>query len=276
LWWFATSTDRARSLEGLVRLFEDAGGVPGRVRIDNMGALVARAHPRLVLHPPAREFAAAHGFCFAGCWPGDAARKGKVERPFRELKEAFLQELVLDPPASVGELNTWAARWLAAVVHPRAHRVTGEPPTDRLTRERPLLAPLPRVRYDTARREPRRVGRVPLVEVDGARYSVSPELAGQLVEVRLPVAAGELEIRSGGQLVARHALVAGGQTAWDPAHRATLERLALGRRRPTRHLRAVSDQPPPCTAELELGPGDYQVATPDLAARYGLDKGEQP
>jgi transposase len=275
-WWFAASTDRAHSLEGLVRLFEDAGGVPGRVRIDNMGALVARAHPRLVLHPPAREFAAAHGFCFAGCWPGDAARKGKVERPFRELKEAFLQELVLDPPASVGELNTWAARWLAAVVHPRAHRVTGEPPTDRLTRERPLLAPLPRVRYDTARREPRRVGRVPLVEVDGARYSVSPELAGQLVEVRLPVAAGELEIRSGGQLVARHALVAGGQTAWDPAHRATLERLALGRRRPTRHLRAVSDQPPPCTAELELGPGDYQVATPDLAARYGLDKGEQP
>jgi transposase len=106
-WWFAHSVDRAHSLEGLVRLFEDAGGVPGRVRIDNMGALVARAHPRLVLHPPAREFAAAHGFCFAGCWPGDAARKGKVERPFRELKEALLEELVLDPPGSVAELNWW-------------------------------------------------------------------------------------------------------------------------------------------------------------------------
>jgi hypothetical protein len=43
---------------------------------------------------------------FAGCWPGDAARKGKVERPFRELKEAFLEELVLDLPTSIGELNT--------------------------------------------------------------------------------------------------------------------------------------------------------------------------
>ncbi len=52
-WWFAASVDRAHSLEGLVRCFEDAGGVPGVVRIDNMGALVARAHPRLVLHPPA-------------------------------------------------------------------------------------------------------------------------------------------------------------------------------------------------------------------------------
>jgi hypothetical protein len=242
-------------------------GVPGRVRIDNMGALVARAHPRLVLHPPAREFAAAHGFCFAGCWPGDAARKGKVERPFRELKEAFLQELVL---------NLRAARWLAEVVHVRPHRVTGQAPADRLARERPLLGPLPRVRYDTARREPRRVGRVPLVEVDGACYSVPPERSGQLVEVRLPVAAATLEIRSGGQLIARHPLAAAGQTVWDPAHRAQVERLILGRRRPARHLRAVADPLPPCTAELELGPGDYQVATPDLAARYALDGGEQP
>ena len=275
-WWFASSVDRAHSLEGLVGFFEDAGGVPGRVRIDNMGALVARSHPRLVLHPPAREFAAAHGFGFAGCWPGDAARKGKVERPFRELKEALLQELVLDPPASIGELNIRAARWLAEVVHIRPHRVTGQPPRDRLDRERPLLAPLPRVRYDTARREPRRVGRVPLVECDGAHYSVPPQLAGQLVEVRVPVAATTLEIRSGGQLVARHTLAAAGQTAWDPAHRAQVERLALGRRRPARHLRAVAGPPPPCAAELQLGPGDYDIATPDLAVRYDLDGGERP
>ena len=138
-----------------------------------------------------------------------------------------------------------------------------------------LLAPLPRVRYDTARREPRRVGRVPPVELDGAHYSVPPQLAGQLVEVRVPVAATTLEIHSAGQLVARHTLAAVGQTAWDPAHRAQVERLALGRRRPARHLRAVAE-PPLCTAELELGPGDYQVATPDLAVRYDLDGGERP
>jgi hypothetical protein len=73
---------------------------------------------------------------------------------------------------------------------------------------------------------------VPLVEVDGAHYSVPPQLAGQLVEVRLPVQASTLEIRSGGQLVACHALAATGQTTWDPAHRAQVERLALHRRRP--------------------------------------------
>jgi hypothetical protein len=35
----------------------------------------------------------------------------------------------------------------------------------------------------------------------------------------------------------------------------------------------VADPLPPCAAELDLGPGDYQVATPDLAVRYDLDRG---
>ena len=62
--------------------------------------------------------------------------------------------------------------------------------------------------------------------------------------------------------------------AW--AARTTNKRLALGRRRPARHLRAVADPLPPCTADLDLGPGDYQVATPDLGVRYDLDGGEGP
>jgi transposase len=272
-WWFAASVDREHTLEGMVRFFEDVGGVAGVMRIDNMGALVARSHPRLVPHPPAREFAAAHGFTFAGCWPGDGARKGKVERPFRELKESFLAEMALDPPGSVAELNARVPGWLDIQVHTRPHRVTGEPPAERLARERPLLVPLPRVRYDTAYREPRRVGRVPLVEWAGAHYSVPPSFAGQLVEVRVEVATAHLEIRAGGQAVARHLLAAPGQAQWDPAHRAAVEAIALGRhRRRGSHLRLAGQGGPlpPCAADLELGPGDYDVAVPDLATRYGL------
>jgi len=280
-WWFASSVDREHTLEGLVRFFEDVGGVAGVVRIDNMGALVARSHPRLVVHPPAREFAAAHGFSFAGCWPGDGARKGKVERPFRELKESFLAEMALHPPASIAELNHRVPAWLDAHVHARPHRVTGEAPRDRLAREQPLLAPLPRVRYDTAYRAPRRVGRVPLVEWGGAHYSAPPALAGQLVEVRLEVEATQLEIRAGGQVIARHQLAGPGTSRWDPTHKQALEAIALSRHR---HLRVVGvtgqDQGspfpgPPCSADLELGPGDYDVAVPDLAARYGLDPDSQ-
>jgi transposase len=274
LWWFAPGVDRAHSLEGLVRFFEDAGGVPGVVRLDNMGALVARAHPRLVLHPPARDFAAAHGFTFAGCWPGDAARGGKVERPFREPGEALFQELVLAPPSSIGELNTRAARWLASVVARRPHRGSGEPPAARLLRERPLLGPLPRVRYDTARREPRVVPRVPLVEFEGVGYSVPPQHVRQVVEVRLPIGAATLEVMAaGGRIIARHQLApAGSPPVWDPrtSRPPNSWRCAATNAHPG-HLELVNPPPPPCLADLDLGPGDYQVATPDLAARYDLD-----
>lgn len=283
--WFADSLDFAHTAEGLIRAFTDAGGVPAVVRIDNMGALVARAHPRLVLRPVARALASHYGFTVAGCWPGDGARKGKVERPFRELKESFVQEMALHPPGSIAELNRRVGPWLDAVVHSRVHRVTAEPPADRRGREVPLLAPLPRLGFDTARRQPRRVPRTCLVELDGAGYSVPPALVGQLVEVRLPTVADRsgqrVQIRAAGEVIAEHAAVPAGSEAWEPAHRAAVEHLAITRhgRGSRRHLHAVDDAAgggaggsvlPPEPAEgyeLGLGDGDYDVAPVDLTAR---------
>ncbi|MCU4187279.1 hypothetical protein K6U06_23150 [Acidiferrimicrobium sp. IK] len=81
--------------------------------------------------------------------------------------------MALDPPGSIAELNARAERWLAAYVHPRPHRATGEAPAQRLKAELPLLGRLTNVRYDTARSEPR-VGSppLPLIEVDTVSYSV--------------------------------------------------------------------------------------------------------
>jgi hypothetical protein len=132
------------------------------------------------------------------------------------------------------------------------------------------------VRYDTARREARVVPRVPLVEFDGTCYSVPPEHIRQVVEVRLPIGATTLEVwAAGGRIIARHQLApAGSPPVWDPTHKQAAEQLALRRhQRPPRPLELVDPPPPPCLAELDLGPGDYQVATPDLQARYDLDGG---
>ena len=79
-----------------------------------------------------------------------------------------------------------------------------------------------------------------MVEWDGVFYSVPPEVVGQIVEARQPVASDPLELRSGGRLVAGHQLAAPGQTAVGPAHRAAAETIALGRHRRRRsHLRAT-------------------------------------
>ncbi|HMC05603.1 MAG TPA: hypothetical protein VKJ83_09055, partial [Actinomycetota bacterium] len=273
-WWFAPSVDRPHTFEGLVRFFEDAGGVAGIGRTDRMGALGVTRGKTFRFVPEALQFAAAHGFALRACATGDAKRKGKVERPFGELKASFLEEMsAVGPPGSIPELNARAAAWLAAEIHTRPHRVTGVPPALRLEAERPLLAPLPRIRYDTARVEPRRVGApVPLVEVDAVSYSVPPSLVGTTVEVRLPVDGGVLQVRALGSVVATHDLAPpGSPPVWDPAHRRAAEALALAPHARPR-LRVVTGGESQPQELLELGDGDYEVEVPDLAC-YGLGDG---
>jgi transposase len=265
-WWFSGSIDQHSTLEGLVLFFEAVGGVPALGRTDRMGQLGQARGKAFVWHPPALELARHYGFALKACQPSDAARKGKVERPFRDLKAGFLPEMDLDPPADIGELNRRVGPWLAQHVHAVVHRSTGVEPERRWRAERPLLGSLPPMRFDTARREPRRVGRVPMVEWDGVFYSAPPEVAGHVVEARQAVASASLELRFGGRLVTTHRVVAAGsEPQWLPEHRAAAEAIALGRHR--RHLRPVIDPsaPSPALVGLDLGDGDYDVDAPDLA-----------
>jgi hypothetical protein len=260
------SIDRPHTLEGLVGWFDDLDGVPAVGRTDRMGQLGTSRGHTFQWSPAALEVARHYGVALKVCLPGDAARKGKVERPFRDLKAGFLAEMDLDPPVDITELNRRAERWLAVYAHAVVHRTTKVTPDARFVIEQPLLGRLPRVRFDTARREPRRVGRFPLIEWDGVFYSVPPRAVGHIVEGRQPVVGHVLELRVGGELVAVHHVAApGSDPQWLPEHRAAAEAIALGRH--GRHLRPVEDieivvEP---TGLLELGAGDYDVDTPDLA-----------
>jgi len=146
LWWFAPSIDREHTFEGLVLAFEAFGGVPKVARTDRMGALGKSQGRRFTLYPPAAEFARFHGLEIRACQARDAKRKGKVERPFRDVKERFLEECqALGPPTSIDELNARAVSWLDDRVHGRIHRTTGVAPAERFVVERELLGALPGV-----------------------------------------------------------------------------------------------------------------------------------
>lgn len=267
-WWFTTSEDREHTMEGLVRHFEEVGGVPQVARTDRMGALGTSQGKRFVLHGPTVDFASHHGVEIKACQARDAKRKGKIERPFRGLEVSFLEELaVLCPPSSVAELNARSRIWLAERVNSRAHSVTGEVPAERLATERGFLRPLPRRRYDTAYAEPRRVHlAIPLIHWKGVRYSVTPGCIGQKVACREEVDAGELTITWAGQEVGRHQVVpSGSPDVWDPEHRKAAEAAALGRTRPALRL-VADDQPLPRPADPYAG---YDVEAPDLEHRYG-------
>jgi transposase len=265
-WWFATSIDQPHTFEGLAGFFDTVDGVAMVGRTDRMGQLGRSRGKSFIWHPAALEFARHYGFALKACDGGDAKRKGKIERPFRDLKSGFLAEMDLDPPGDIAELNRRAETWLARYAHAVVHRTTKVRPDERFRVEQPLLARLPRVRFDTARREPRRVGRVPMIEWDTVFYSAPPAVVGQMIEARQPVATTALELRFAGRLVATHRLVAAGSDPqWLPEHRAAAEAIALGRH--GRHLRPVIDveQPSASIVGLDLGAGDYDVEEPDLA-----------
>jgi transposase len=274
-WWFSTSIDAEHTFEGLVRFFEAVGGVPRIARTDRMGALGRSQGRRFRLHPPAVEFSCHHGTEIRACQSYDAKRKGKIERPFRPLKESFLTELdALGPPTSIGELNARGERWLAERVHARPHSTTRVAPAERLETERRFLGRLPARRFDTAYHEDRRVHpRLPLVEWAGVPYSVPPEVAGAKVHCQVAVDSDVLEVFFGSLLVARHVLDPDAtEPVWDPAHRQAAEAIALGR---TGTLLRRLDEPvtpsalPPAVSRLDLGEGDFWVDVVDLHARYG-------
>lgn len=266
-WWFAPSLDREHTFEGLVRAFEAFGGVPAVARTDRMGALGKSQGRRFTLYPPAGEFARFHGCEIRACQARDAKRKGKVERPFRDVKERFLEECrALGPPASIDELNARAGTWLDERVHGRIHRTTGVAPAERFVVERGLLAPLPRRRFDTAYVEARRVHvAVPQIEWRGVRYSVPPACLGQRVEVRQEVGADTIEVRWAGVSVARHRIPADATTeVWDASHWSAAQAAALGRSR-GRHLQLVEAAAPVLSTPTRLDvEGDVDVAAVDL------------
>lgn len=275
IWWFTTSEDREHTFEGIARFFDAAGGIPAANRTDRMGALGRSQGQRFVLHAPTVGFTAHHATTITSCKARDAKRKGKVERPFRQLQETFLPEVELDGvPQDLAELNRRAERWLEARVHGVKSRTTGEPPADRLVIERPFLSPLPRVRFDTDYVETRRVHNiVPFISVDGGRYGLPANVLGQLVEIRRPVDSREFTVRHAGRVVVTHTLDLdpGPEIIWLPEHRAQIETIAkAGRpRHDGRHLHLVAPATDPTAEQLELGDGDYDVDTPDLAQRYG-------
>ena len=270
-WWFTTSVDRHHTFEGVVRFFDAAGGVPQIARTDRMGAPGRSQGRRFHLGAEALEFGRHHGVEIKACQARDAKRKGKVERPFRDLKESFLEELVVTGvPDSIDEFNERGRLWVDQRVHARAHRSTGVAPVERFNVERGFLQALPARRFDTDYVETRRVHQaLPFITWNGVRYSVPPDCLGQLVEARVPVDRSELTVRWAGNVVARHRLTSSDADVWDPAHRLAAETAALASNR-SRHLRVVEPADEELPAErIELGDGDYDIAVPDLTLYEG-------
>jgi transposase len=199
---FTTQAQEA-FLEGHVRAFAHLGGVPARIRYDNLKPAVVR-----VLRGRDREeserfiaLRSHYGYDSFFCIPGKggAHEKGGVEGEIGRFRRRHL--VPVPDVASLAALN----ELIAAGDRLDDQRViTGRPVTvgAAFAAEAPRLLVLPAEPFDAARQLTARVDHRARVSVRQSYYSVPARLVGRRLPVRLSATA--VEVLDGATVVARH------------------------------------------------------------------------
>ena len=196
--------DQTAFLEGFAITFERLGGVPGRIRLDNLGSAVAKVlKGRGRIESERFTLLRSHyGFEAFYCEPGEAGahEKGGVEGEVGRFRRRHLV-----PVPEVATFAELEARFEAADRADDARRIEGRRETvaQAFAAERPSLRALPDEPFDAAADFGASVDRKSRVRVKSGHYSVPVRLAGRDVRVRL--GARWIELSHGGLLVARHA-----------------------------------------------------------------------
>jgi transposase len=196
--------------------FAAIGGVPIEILYDRMKTAVTGedGEGHIVYNRSLLALAQHYGFLPKACKPYRAKTKGKVERPFRYIREDFFLGRSF---RNMEHLNAELGLWLDTVANVRLHGTTNRIVAEAFAAEKPELQALPAGPFDALIRLERRVSHDGLVAIGGNYYSV-PDRTRRLVEVHQ--LADEIRILDAGRLVARHPVMEGRkQYRVDPLHR---------------------------------------------------------
>jgi hypothetical protein len=161
------------------------------------------------------ELARHYGFTPRVCAPYRAKTKGKVERPFRYVRQDFF---LGGHWRDLDDLNSQYQDWLDQVANRRQHGTTGRLIHEAFEEEQAILQPLPELPFRTVLSLERRVSRDGMVSIGGNEYSVPDGTGRQILEVQR--LADEIRILKAGRLIAVHQPVEGRrQRIVAPGHR---------------------------------------------------------
>jgi transposase len=214
---FVLHQDLATLLRCHVAAFEALGGVPHEVLYDRMKTVVTgEANAGGIVYNRALIDLARHfGFHPKACRPYRAKTKGKVERPFRYIREDFFLARSF---SNLEDLNRQLQHWLSTVANPRVHATTRCVVMEAFAEEKPSLRPLPLTPFRSVLRLERRISREGMVSVGGNFYSVPDATRRRVVEVH--TLADEIRIFEEGELIAAHPVLEGRhQRRVAPGHR---------------------------------------------------------
>lgn len=184
--------------------FEYFGGVPQRVKLDNLKAgVMAPSFYEPVLQHQYAEFLSHYGCAGTPCRVRKPEHKGKVESGVDYVKKNFFRRL--DPDDRLweglqGKLAIWTEK-----ANGRRHGTTRKIVSEEFEAvEKAALLPLPAQRYEFLRWEQRTVNRYGHISFDRSYYSVPCHLVGQQLIAQTNESV--LRVMAQGEEVAIHAL----------------------------------------------------------------------
>jgi hypothetical protein len=205
-------------------------------------AVIGEAGGSIVYNRTLIDFARHYGFQPRACRPYRAKTKGKVERPYRYIREDFFLARSF---RNLDDLNAQLRHWLDTIANPRVHATTQRVVNEAFAEEKPHLRTLPLLPFRSLLKLERRVSHEGMVSVGGNLYSVPDATRKRIVEVH--TLADEVQIFESGTLIASHPVLEGRNQ----------RRVALGHRKMPRITDPRQDQP-----ALIMRTGDVVAARP--------------
>jgi transposase len=202
---FGLHQDMQTVLRSHMAAFEAIGGVPHEILYDRMKtAVIGEAGGSIVYNRALIDFARHYGYQPKACRPYRPKTKGKVERPYRYIREDFFLARSF---RNLDDLNVQMRHWLDAVANPRLHATTQRIVNEAFAEEKPHLKTLPLAPFRSVLKLERRVSHEGMVSVGGNLYSVPDATRKRVVEVH--TLADEVRIFEDGALIAAHPVLEG-------------------------------------------------------------------
>ena len=200
--------DLATVLRCHLAAFADLGGAPAEILYDRMKTAVlgeAQEEPQHIVYNPKLVALAKHyGFAPRACRAYRAQTKGKVERPYRYVRQDFFLGRRF---RNLQDLNAQLRHWLDTVANARLHGTTQRVVAEHFAEERPHLRPLPALAFDAVLRLERRISHDGMVSVAQNLYSVPDGTRKRVVEVQMSPT--QVRLYEAGTLLAVHPVLEG-------------------------------------------------------------------
>jgi len=171
-------------LTGLLRIFYHIGGVPIRMRCDNMTTAVAEIleGAERVITDGFYRFMLHHRFSADFCAPAKGNEKGNVEN-----KVGYTRRNMLVPVPTITDFDAYNKDLLRQCDedHEREHYERGALIRELWEEEKRHLLTLPEHTYEVFRYESLPVNKTGFITVDTVKYGLSPELHGKRVQAKI-------------------------------------------------------------------------------------------